>query len=407
MSGERLNILFVDDEQRILDGLRRQLHPRRQVWDMRFVTSGAEAIRQLNERPAEIIVSDMRMPGMTGGELFQKLIVSHPQTTRIILSGQTDLDDLLRDLGCIHQYLQKPCDPIQLCSAIERAFTLTRMVQQPQLRGAAGRITALPPGGMGYRHLVAELSRDDANLERVCDIVSADPALAVKIMQLVNSAFFGMPRHTSTPSDAVRLLGLPTLRSIVVAARLFEYINTDPGDVALHDAADELRPHIESLWQRCSDIGEMAARLAKQHGAPPADQNQARLAGLLSLVGRAILMTSMPADYRRVLDLASAGGRTLSQCETEIFGASQDDLAAYALGLWAFSDDVVTAVANQSQPTRVPNARSHHPVGFLHLARALCMTSLDGFDDRVQIDDAFSARPGVAALLAGQRKAAA
>ena len=261
MSDEQLNVIFVDDDERVLEGLRRQLRSHRQKWNMRFAMSSAEALESLQSQSADVIVSDMRMPGMTGGQFFQHVLRLYPQTVRIILSGQADHTDVLRDLGCIHQYLQKPCDPPQLCSAIERTCSIARRLRQPNLRLAASRITALPPSSQNHRALVSELSKEAADASKVAGIVAQDPALTAKLLQLVNSAFFGFPRRINNPKDAVVLLGIKTLHSIVIAARIFDEVSGAIGNSS----------QVASLWNTSFQIGECACRLAEKDGGNGAD----------------------------------------------------------------------------------------------------------------------------------------
>jgi CheY-like chemotaxis protein len=217
-------VVFVDDEQRILDGLRRQLRGRRGEWDMRFALSGDEALRMLAERPADVVVSDMRMPGMSGGALLQAVLHKYPATIRIMLSGQADPADLVRELGPIHQYLQKPCNPQTLASAIQRTWRLARLLREPKLRAATTQVTTLPPFSDTHEALVRELIRPDASIEVVAAIVARDPALTAKVMQLVNSAFFGTRRRVASVQDAVVRLGLTTIHAVVVSGRLFAHL---------------------------------------------------------------------------------------------------------------------------------------------------------------------------------------
>src|SRR5690349_17636118 len=115
MNTGSLSVLFVDDEPRVLDGLRRTLHNHRERWTMRFAKDAAEALAMLAVEPSDVVVADMRMPGMNGGELLRVVHDRFPQTTRIVLSGQTDSFGLCRHLGSVHHYLHKPCDPPVLC----------------------------------------------------------------------------------------------------------------------------------------------------------------------------------------------------------------------------------------------------------------------------------------------------
>jgi len=213
----------------------------------------------------------------------------------------------------------------------------------------------------------------------------------------VNSAFFGMPRKINCSHDAVVLLGLKTLRGIVIAGRLFDFVGKGRG----HE------PQLTRLWNISFEIGESARRLAAIDGAGDSAQHEARLAGLLSLIGRAILLTTEPDEYSNVLLTARSSERPLAQCEINCFGASQEDVTAYALGLWAFSDNVVSATAYQSSPSRMPVPSSHHPVRYLHLARWLRSKSAGEMEDRQELDKEFVESQQMAALVANQEKRAA
>src|SRR5262245_37814840 len=97
-------ILFVDDEPNVLQGLERMLRSMRHEWEMQFAMSGPAALERLAEQTFDVIVSDMRMPGMTGAQLLTEVSQRHPHIVRIILSGQADQEDILRSVGPTHQY---------------------------------------------------------------------------------------------------------------------------------------------------------------------------------------------------------------------------------------------------------------------------------------------------------------
>src|SRR5579863_1343288 len=117
-------LLFVDDEPKLLQGLQRQLRPMREEWDMHFVESGNSALEFMSGRPVDIIVSDMMMPGMDGSQLLAEVAKKHPQTVRIVLSGQAEREAVLRLVGPAHQFLSKPCEADELRKAVSRAFAL-------------------------------------------------------------------------------------------------------------------------------------------------------------------------------------------------------------------------------------------------------------------------------------------
>ncbi len=111
-------VLFVDDEQRVLDGLRRMLRTMRNEWEMEFVASGSSALRTLDERKFDVIVTDMRMPEMDGFTLLSQVSEKYPELLRIALSGQSELESQVCSSGLVHSYLAKPCPLSELTETV-------------------------------------------------------------------------------------------------------------------------------------------------------------------------------------------------------------------------------------------------------------------------------------------------
>jgi YesN/AraC family two-component response regulator len=114
-------ILFVDDEPRVLDGLRRLLRGQRAEWEMAFADGGESALSELARAPFDVIVTDMRMPGIDGAALLQVVKERHPQVVRVVLSGYAEPDVARAAAAIAHHYLLKPCDPAALKAVVEGA----------------------------------------------------------------------------------------------------------------------------------------------------------------------------------------------------------------------------------------------------------------------------------------------
>ncbi len=396
MNTQSLSVLFVDDEQKILDGLRRQLHEHRSRWTMRFTADGHEALAMLAQQPADVLVTDMRMPRMTGGELLKHVQDRFPETTRMILSGQTDQTDLYRNLGSVHHYLHKPCDPRTLCQAIERTNGLRQQLASSRMRIAVNKIAALPPGGENYRALRAELAREPADIGKIATYVSRDPALTAKVMQLVSSAFFGLPRRVNDPRDAVVLLGVNAITAIVVAGQIFDAV----------DSNKHHREEIARLWTSSILTGDLAARYAQDSHASRETQQIARLAGVLSLIGRAILVNADASSYENVWKTARRNGSTLAAAELEVFGATYTEIGGYALGLWGLPEPIVNAVAAQAIPATLPHCDVNDACTYVHLARWTLGGPPRSLDERPSLDMALSDRHNLASLIDPRRQSA-
>jgi DNA-binding NtrC family response regulator len=113
------SVLFVDDEPQVLAALRDLMRPQRLRWSMRFAEGPDEALREMEREPADVVVTDLRMPGIRGKTLLALLEAWHPATRRIVLSGHIRADWSSNDAHRAHAVLKKPCDPDALVQAIE------------------------------------------------------------------------------------------------------------------------------------------------------------------------------------------------------------------------------------------------------------------------------------------------
>jgi HD-like signal output (HDOD) protein/CheY-like chemotaxis protein len=358
---DRTEVLFVDDDPQVLDGLKRQFHARRHAWNLRFARSAADALRQLEQRPARVIVSDMAMPGSTGAALLREVSARWPGTVRFILSGRTDQAELLQDIGAVHQYLQKPCTPQEIDRAITRTMALADRVESGPLLAVATGLHSLPVMSQSFRDLLGVLGDDDSDAPAISRVVERDPGLSAKLLQMVNSAFFGLPRQTRSIREAVVLLGTGNLRALAVASRVFDALG----------AGHATAPLISHLWKVSADIGALAAKSAHDHARPPAACEAARLAGTLCLVGRAVLARHDHEAFLHAQRTAEQDAIPLADAEAAVFHAPQHLVGAYALGLWAFPQDIVESVMHQASPEGAGPLGEHHPLPFVHEARSL------------------------------------
>jgi len=192
----------------VLDGLRRMLHPMRKEWEMVFVGSARQAMEALALEPFEVIVTDMRMPGTDGAELLEQVVRVYPEIVRIVLSGQWDAEMSIRSAKNAHQYLLKPCGADTLKATLSRIFEMRRVLTGRSLKRLVSGLTMLPSLPGAHRKLIDSLASPESTHEEIAGIVTADIALTAKVMQLANSAFFGVPREVTSPAEAIRGLGI-------------------------------------------------------------------------------------------------------------------------------------------------------------------------------------------------------
>ena len=347
---------------------------------MEFVGSGAEALEVLANAPFQVVVSDMRMPGMDGAQLLNEVLKRHPQIVRVVLSGYSDKELIMRSVGATHQYLSKPCEPDVLKRAVSNALALRELLHdEPSLMPLIARIERLPSLPALYTEVVQELQSPEPSMRRVAQIITQDPAMAAKVMQLVNSALFGLSRRIADLDRAVSLMGLDAIKSLVLSAKVFGELDSQ--------ALGELS--LEALWSHSALVGSFAKRICVEERAEKEIVGNAMTAGLLHDVGKLILAANLPEDYRRVRELAEREQYSLSRVEELEFGATHAGLGAYLLGIWGLPDPIVQAVAFHHEPDHGPG-EPFSAITAVHVANVLAheLSGCDAsqFGDGIDVD---------------------
>jgi len=336
-------ILFVDDDQNILDSLRLALRSKRAEWDMSFASSSAEALEIMALEPHDVVLTDMRMPGMAGVQLLAELQARHPAAVRMILSGFADQQSVMRTVKLAHQYLCKPCPPHEIQDAITKALRLRGVLQSPGLRELVARIETLPALPLVFTRLTDALADESCSLALIGEIIAQDVGLSTGVLRLVNSAVFGLPVQVSSVPHAVRLLGTETIRVLVLSIHLFR--TQDPGELPGFD--------LKRLWEHSARVSCFAKSIAEVEGLDQAARDACFIAGILHDVGKLVLASGLREDYRKALALAAEKGLRQHEAEREVLGVSHAEGGAYLFSLWGFSDAIVEAVCWHHDHERV------------------------------------------------------
>jgi HD-like signal output (HDOD) protein/CheY-like chemotaxis protein len=355
-------LLLVDDEPLVLSGLRRSLHSMLDEWTMEYAVGGEAALDAMDRHPFDVVVTDMRMPGMDGAQLLNEVRRRSPLTVRVALSGQCDRETIMSAVGSTHQYISKPCDARELKATINHAIELRNRLHTASVTKIVSQLKTIPSLPAAYHDMLTELSSAEPRLDRLAALVSADMGMAAKCLQLVNSAFFALRTPVSNTLRALNLLGLDMLKSLVLSTHIFSAFATDLFGVK----------EISWLWEHSFAVSVCARKIAEMQDASPLAIDEAATAGLLHETGKLILASGMGKEYKLALDLMSQTGISLVEAEREVFGCSHAEVGAYLLGLWGLSDSVVEAVAWHLNPCAAPTVSGAEfaPLAAVHAACA-------------------------------------
>lgn len=385
-SRNKVRIVFVDDESSILQAMRRTLHSMRNEWEMEFFSSGESALAGLATSPADVIVSDMRMPGMDGWELLAEVKKRHPETVRLLLSGYADPSSIMRSVGTAHQYMAKPCDSATIKAAIVQTQMLRSLLSSPRLALLVGHVELLPSTPKAFQEILSCIRQPDATLADAAQIIARDVAMTANILKLVNSAFFGS-RQTITRIDrAIAYLGMDTLGSLVLAHGVFQSGVT----ISIEGFS------LEELWRHSLQTGLLAKAIAVDQALSAIRVEEAFLVGMLHDVGKVVFAT-------RAADTAISKDEAAAQMETH-----HAEVGAYLLGLWGFPNSIVEAVAFHHLPSQTADT-SLGLAGIIHIADRLSRAGGADFATAadIGIEPGLLERHGVLDKLADWRAAAA
>jgi len=352
-------VLFVDDEPNVLDGYKRMLHPLRKEWTMVFATSGREALNRLSESAYDVLVTDIRMPGVGGIELLTEAIRSHPQLVRIVLSGTADHEMTLRSVALAHQYLMKPCDAATLLSTLENALTSRNILDDPSLKALIGRIRSLPSVPAVYLKLMDAMQSAEISAAEIGDIIAQDLGMSTKVLQWVNSPLFGLRRTIGKPKDAVVCLGVETVRAVAVGESAFSQFGSHntPGF-----PAEELRNH-------SFQVATLARQIARSRRLPQSVIDDVFLGGFMHDIGKLVLGCNFPGQYKEVV-LCFEDPEATRKAERKIFGTTHAEVGGYLLWLWGLPK-TVTDIVLRHHTAGPETAEVRDPAGVVSLADRL------------------------------------
>lgn len=337
-------VLFVDDEPHILSSLRRLM--RKEGWQILTASSGLKGLEMLQNHHVDLVVSDMVMAEMDGADFLHLVKEKHPETTRIILTGYPKSSAVTRAFAeaDIFQIISKPWNDEELKEIIRNALQQSESQEEesPELHQLITKMDALPT----LPHVYVELKQilqdaDHSSVETVTEVIMQDPAVAAKILQVANSAYFGQRRSVGTINRAVVLLGLEMIENLVLSASVFQSFAAEDIEGLSHD----------DLWRHSMGCS-LAARVIEQRRSPSRERlEKITLAGILHDLGKLIFLQAMRDPYAEVVGKARETRAPVVNVEREILGIDHAAMGGYLANWWNLPSSVVDAI------------RWHHELG--------------------------------------------
>ena len=374
------SVLFVDDEplmRELYRNLARELGPDFRV---QTVSGGAEALQLLEKQPVDILVSDLAMPEMTGGEFLTTVERLYPETMRVVISGVADELAVARCLMYGHRYFQKPLDIKEIANVVRRVSRHQKVIRSAKVKKIVGRSNVLPTPPETYLRLTELLQDPDSPLDEAARIIESDPGLTTKLLQVVNSAAFGYGSRLTTVEDAVQIAGVEVVRSLllVIQARNF-------GEKRLRN-----KQLLADFWKHSLETGSRCRTLARAERLSTTEQANCFTAGLLHDIGKLVLAANEEKAYAELVSTSIREKVPVYKLELAEFEATHADIGAYLLGLWGLPDAIVHSV-DRHHLLSLETDSDFTPLLCVHLAQNLVPIGA-----RVaELDDQFLSRFGL------------
>jgi putative nucleotidyltransferase with HDIG domain len=329
----RSRVLFVDDDPLLREAYR-NFAPELREYEVFTAESGESGVKILQEKSFDVVVSDLCLPRMDGMQFLAHVVRSQPDSARIIISGYADRLKVAQCLFVGHRYFNKPCDSHALLKLLERLASFREIISNQKVRRVIGGLGSLPGPPDTYLKLTEILNSAYSSLNDVAAVVEQDASVTAKLLQIVNSAHFGISRKIISPTEAVQMVGVEVVRGLVLGLQAFSVYKSHPSKKAPP----------ANLWDHSLRSALGARRLAQQMQLGHQECEQAFLAGLLHDVGKLVLIANVPEEYDEVMTFAKSYRIPVTESEQRRFGATHAQIGAYLLALWGLQDEVIELV---------------------------------------------------------------
>ncbi|MEW5796513.1 MAG: HDOD domain-containing protein [Candidatus Zixiibacteriota bacterium] len=350
VGGDRSLVDFVQQIERYCGG----------GWRGETAAAGKEAIEACIGAQYDLVIAESSLVNPSVHELMGYLRENQPAALRYVVVDTADKSSMLRFFAEAHQVIARPVQTSALARQLQNALNLQGIFTNPQVKSRIGAIKSLPCLPQTYSRLTAELRSENSSARRVAELISVDAAITAKLLQVVNSAYFGMSRRITDVFHAVNLVGMSTVQSLVLSAGVFEQFQ---GVSFPQSSMDE-------IYQDSISVGARSRLLAHSFGLHPGAVEEALLGGMLHDIGRLLMAKCFADELKRAVEAAKERGLTLIAAEEQILGVSDSVIGAYLLSLWGLAHPVVEAVALHYRPRQCP-APVLGPLTTVHLAWAI------------------------------------
>jgi HD-like signal output (HDOD) protein len=353
------HLLFVDGDPTRLETLKQTLASLARTWALTFVENPTAAIERMAKDRVDAVIAPLDLPGTTGVAFLNDMARLYPRALRFIRCAPQDRK-LIPDSVGAPQHFSTELTADGAVAVVMRALRIEQWKASEPLRNLLNRVHKLPALPGIYTQVLQELQSPTASIEFVAKLIAKDPVMTAKMLQLVNSAVFALPREIDDPIEAVMFLGAALTKSLILLHGVFSQF--DKTQCRGFDP--------EALWRHLMAVGcfaRIVAQLEKQDGRT---SDLCFTAGLLHDIGKLLLAANLPTEYSQMIDQSQRRNVPLRHLEFEVLGTTHAEVGACLLGTWGLPLPILEAIAWHHLPT-LSDDNSFSLLTSVHVANAI------------------------------------
>lgn len=385
MSTEAKQVLVVSDDPPSVTWIRELFSGSEAPWQLSDAADPRSALAAVERSPGiGVLLYDKRLRCVA--DLVTEFKSRYPNTVRLAFSADPRAAQLSLSCPPGLENVFKDCSPTELPVLVGRVATLSALIETDAVQRMVRRLDRLPPIAATYSELCSLVVDPRIGLSELVNALEADAVMTLKVLQLVNSAFFGLGRRIESLEQAAAFLGFELLKGLILTAHVGGAFD---GAAANFDAA---------RFQRYS---MHVARLAKHFAAPHGLDREALTVGMLLDIGQLVFALQRPTEFASISKRVAFTGEAWTAVELEVLGVGHAEVGACLLANWGIPFSIVECVAYHHHPSSVAGKRLELLTA-VHAADALAGIVLNR-EPEGALDQAFLSRVGATANLPAWR----
>ena len=381
-NGSTRHLLFVGGDEDWLGQVERDLAGLESNWNCSRATDCSQAMEKWASGSFDTLILDGNTTD--GAKLLKTLEKELAHSICIVRCQTLDRATSSQWKGSGAALMAEDADAATLISSVKRSARIRDWLADAAIKQLVSQIRKLPAQPKLHTLVTDELQSANGSMDTVGKLISQEPVMSAKILQVVNSAFFGLTREISDSTESVMVLGAERIKALILLAGVFsQYSGAKcPG----------FSP--EPVWSHSIQVGAFARAIALAETKNARAAEAAFTAGLLHDIGKLVLAGNLPEMYDTVQRLKASKNITSREAELEILGTSHAELGACLLATWGLPLPILEAIAFHHEPARA-DEHGFTLLAAVHVANVFAQESHAGDTARDQIDMGYLLHTGL------------